>query len=285
MKTMEKCPGARSALRLCLGLLLLLQGCASHAAGVDDAGRFSAKPSLGVIGVLSPASEPVLGLDGPPTPGKALGIGATNAVAKSWMYGVALGPGGLVAALFLTPLTAIGGAIYGAVNTAAAADTAARVAAIEHGLARVAPAEAVPLAVIAAARSDRPPLVLLEPDGAPPVDVATRLEISRVRVVLEQETMCCAPRRGIPETTLAVAERRRLKGFVSTEANPTLRLVVTAHVRLLRTDDTALIERDLEELGAAQTFNSWADEDGQPLTDALIETCRALGARIVDEVP
>jgi hypothetical protein len=106
-----------------------------------------------------------------------------------------------------------------------------------------------------------------------------------VRVGLEKNMVCCVPHAGPPETTLAVAERRRVKDFGNTAANPTLRLVVTAHVRLLRTDDTVLFERDLEELGAAQSFNGWADEDGQPLTDALTETCRALGARIVDEVP
>ncbi len=126
----------------------------------------------------------------------------------------------------------------------------------------------------------------VEPGAAQPTDVATRLEISRVRVALEKRMVCCIARPGPPATTLAVMERRRPRvGLLSTEANPALTLVVAAHVRLLRTDDSVLFERDLEEFGPVRPFNSWADEDGQPLTDALTETCRALGARIVDDVP
>jgi hypothetical protein len=67
--------------------------------------------------------------------------------------------------------------------------------------------------------------------------------------------------------------------------NPSVRLVVTAQARLIRTHDKEeLYVARFQYWGARMTVAEWESEDAQPVRDAIDRAAQALAEQIVDAV-
>lgn len=178
------------------------------------------------------------------------------------------GEGGAVL-LLLSPVVALGGAIYGAIAAETADKVEAAEAIFKNTLADLKIQETFRDRVLQVARDEtRHPFVLLSEGGptAPGEDVGYSSIVSQGII-----------------TILEVSVKKL--GLPGVGINPPLPLVMSAGARLVRVDDgEELYTREWVYMSRKREFVEWAANNAQPLREELERASQTLAEQVVDEL-
>lgn len=253
--------GARNRWSCCLAvaLTLLVGGCATvssppacvtHPSPPSEEVRAAFGPII-IVGAEARPTE----IARPPDKGHAAGDGALAGLVLAPQAGGALGGGyGFAMGLFLSPLTAVGGAIYGA----SAGMSEGEFEQLVGTLRTVALECDVPGRLESGCREATQRLApwALAPSNAPVGGTSTRLELVTLFALKAQE--------GI---------------------DPPLTLNCTVQVRVLSGSHGAeLFVGQFECLGAAHTLRKWAADNGAEFRNGIATACNALVEQIAERV-
>lgn len=253
--------GARSPLSCCLALALplLVCGCATvssppacvtHPSPASEEVRAAFGPII-IVGAEARSTE----IARPPDKGRAAGDGALAGLVLAPKVGGAVGDGyGFVLGLFLSPLTAAGGAIYGACAGMSAGEYEQLVATLRMAMQEANVPGRLESGCLDATRRLAP--WVLAPTNAPAGETPARLEIVPFFALIARE--------GI---------------------DPSLTLNGDVQVRLLSgSDSTELFAGQFKYIGAAHPLRQWAADNAAEFRNGIATACNELVGQIAERV-
>jgi len=262
----------RKTIVTALVLLLLIGqwGCATTQGPQPPRLSEEVRANLGTIGVVSGRFSQEAHLEAP-TSGKWSGAGKGAAAGFfGSIQGAAQGGGyGGAVVLLLSPVFAMGGAIYGAIAAESAEKVEAAEATFKRALADLKIQETFRNRVLQVARDQtRHVLVLLLEHG--PTAPGGAVEYPFVTS------------QGV-DTVLEIGVEKL--GLPGGGINPPLSLIMNAHARLVRaTDGMELYARTWIYRSGTRKFVEWAADNAQPLHEELERAYQSLAEQVVDEL-
>jgi len=228
------------------------------------------RANLGTIGVATARFSPEAHLEAP-TSGKWSGAGKGAAAGFfGSIQGAAQGGGyGGAVVLLLSPVFAMGGAIYGAIAAESAEKVEAAEATFKKALADLKIQETFRDRVLQVARDQTRHVLVLVPEHGPTAPGGA-VEYSFVAS------------QGV-DTVLEIGVEKL--GLPGGGINPPLSLIMNAHARLVRaTDGMELHARTWIYRSGTRKFVEWAADNAQPLHEELERAYQSLAEQVVDEL-
>jgi hypothetical protein len=245
-------------------------GCA-HQPPVPSSLLLGPRTELGTIAVVAQAAPNPGRLAGPVTRGEAATGRALEYTMKSLVVGAHDRSGVLLTlAVFVSPVTAMAGAIVGATEGVSASDVDAARAPVERALREADLARLLRDRVVARGAERAPEMLVAVPvvDGRP----------GSATVPLPHEA------RTLLELRLHEVRLARFTGFAP-DPNPSLTFTVKARLRIVRiADGKEIFTRDLEAGRETRAFSEWVADDARQFRAVLADAIDSLAAHVVDEV-